>query len=389
VLRVRGLPRPVLLSLRNAFRRKGRLFLTMGTLIVAGTLFISVMGVRASLMAETDNILDVWFDYEIMLNLDGDYHSDGIERRAGSLPGVMRAEGRTGVQGQRIKPDGTEGATFPIDGLSPGTDFIHPTLLSGRWLQKGDRKALVLGSSLVEDMPDVRVGDEMTVKIRGQEYEWEVVGIAYMPFEPSAWADFDYVSSIAGVPGQASWMLVRIEDKGGESQSEMAAALEDRLKEGGVRVEQSTTVDTLSSSWKGQFEFLVSFLMAMAAMTALIGALGLAGMMSLNVMERTREIGIMRSIGAANTMIAGVVLTEGLFIGILSWALAIPISLPMNLLLNSMIGQMVFRQPLAFVFTPSGLAIWLAIIVVISIVASLLPAFRATRMSVRETLAYE
>jgi putative ABC transport system permease protein len=169
----------------------------------------------------------------------------------------------------------------------------------------------------------------------------------------------------------------------------MAKLLEERLKESGIKVSQSMTKNVLSSSWAGQFDFLIAFLLVMAAMTALIGSLGLAGMMSLNVMERTREIGVMRSIGASNLMIGGIVVTEGLLIGVISWALAIPLSVPMSLVFNAMLGQMMFDQPLDFIFSPIGIIGWLAIVVVISVVASLLPAYRATRMSVRETLAYE
>jgi len=184
-------------------------------------------------------------------------------------------------------------------------------------------------------------------------------------------------------------MYVRTEQKDGRSQSEMAKALEKRLKESGIKVNQSMTKDVLASSWAGQFDFLIAFPLTMAAMTALIGGLGLAGMMSLNVMERTREIGVMRSIGAADGMISGVVVTEGLLIGVISWALAVPFSIPMSLVFNAMLGETFFDQPLDFVFSPFGPIAWLAIVVIVSVISSLLPAYRATKMSVRETLAYE
>ncbi|MFC1966212.1 ABC transporter permease [Chloroflexota bacterium] len=389
LLQVRGLPRPVLLSLRNTFRRKGRLFLTLGTLVLAGSLFLMVMNVRGSLAAELDNILETWFNYEVALYLDGDYHSQGIERRAESMSGVTQAEGRTGIQVQRIKPDGTRGATFPLAGLPPDSDFIQPDILSGRWLQEKDRNTIVLGSGLAKDMSDVQVGDEIVLEIGNKEYEWEVVGTMFMPFERLGYTDFNYLSSVKGEPGLASSAYVRTEQKDDKSQSEMAEALEERLKEAGIKVNSSMTKDVIASSIAGQFDFLVAFLLAMAAMTAVIGGLGLAGMMSLNVMERTREIGVMRSIGASNVMISGIVVTEGLLIGIISWALAVPLSVPMSLLFDAMLGQAFFNQPLDFVFSPLGPIAWLAIVVIVSVVASLLPAYRATKMSVRETLAYE
>lgn len=389
LLQIRGLPRPVLLSFRNTFRRKARLFLTLGTLVIAGMLFITVLNVRGSLEADTDNILNTWFNYEVQLNLDGDYQSHGVERRIERLPGVTQAESRIGVQVQRIKPDDTKGATFPIIGLPPDSDFIQPTLLSGRWLVEKDRNDVVLSSTLSEDMPDVSVGDEIVLEINNKEYHWKIAGVVFMPFEKLGYADFDYVSSVRGEFGQASTVYVRTEKKDGQSQTLMAEELESSLKKSGINVSQSMTKETLASSWASQFDFLVAFLMIMAAMTALIGGLGLAGMMSLNVMERTREIGVMRSIGASNIAIGGIVITEGLVIGIISWALAIPLSIPMSIVLNDMLGDMIFGQPLPFVFLPMSLITWLVIVVAVSIIASLLPAYRATKMSVRETLAYE
>jgi putative ABC transport system permease protein len=348
-----------------------------------------VVNVRSSMMAWSDDILATWFNYEVELYLDGNYLSQGVERRAERVPGVLEAEGRTAMQVQRIKSDGTKGATFPIVGLPPDSDFVRPDLLSGRWLDGNERKAVVLSSNLAEDMPDIQAGDMIMLEIGKRKYEWVVIGVMLNPFDRFGYADFDYVSSVKGETGLASSVYVRTEQKGGQAQSEMAEVLEKRLKDVGIKVSQSMTKDTLASSWAGQFDFLIAFLLTMAAMTALIGGLGLAGMMSLNVMERTREIGVMRSIGASNSMISGVVVTEGLLIGAISWVLAVPLSIPMSLVLDTMLGQVFFNEPLDFIFSPLGLVGWLAIIVVVSIAASLLPAYRATKMSIRETLAYE
>ncbi len=394
LLRVRGLPRPVLLSLRNTFRRKGRLFLTLGTLTLAGTLFITIMNVRGSLMTEVDNLIDSTFNYQVVLGLDGSYPSQGVERRAEEVPGVVHAEGRTTLWVKRVKPDGTKGGSFEVTGLPPDSDFIQPTMLSGRWLEENDRNAIVFSSELARWMPDVHAGDEIVVEVNInnisiREYNWKVVGIMLMAWEGVGFADFNYLSRIRGNPGQAVMMSVSTEQKDGQSQFMMAEAVKQRLKDAGIKVSQSSTIAEFAGSIAGQFDFLVMFLMAMAAMSALISGLGLAGIMSLNVMERTREIGVMRSIGASNNMVGGIVLIEGLLIGILSWALAIPLSIPVTLLFNAMIGQMIIDQPLVFVFLPTGLIIWLVLIVVISVIASMLPAYRAIKMSVRETLAYE
>ncbi|MFC1871482.1 ABC transporter permease [Chloroflexota bacterium] len=389
LLRIRGLPRPVILSLRNTVRRKGRLLLTLGTLILAGTLFITVMNVRESLITELDNILNAVFKYEVQLALDDKYPIQGVERRVERISGVTGVEGWTGVQVQRIKADGTEGAPFTIIGLPPNTEFIEANIISGRWIKEGERGVVVLTSSLLDDMPDVRTGDIINTKINDRERELQVIGIAQWNFDKVGYADFDYISRIKGEPGMVSSVRVSTEKKDGLSQTEMAEILEDQLKSSGIGVSYTITKDTITQANVAQFDFLISFLLIMASMAALIGGLGLAGMMSLNVMERTREIGVIRSIGGSHGMIAGIVLTEGLLIGLFSWALALPFSIPMSLIFNIMLGDMIVDKPLIFVFSEIGLFGWLVIVIVVSVIASMLPAYRAMSISIRETLAYE
>ncbi len=66
---------------------------------------------------------------------------------------------------------------------------------------------------------------------------------------------------------------------------------------------------------------LIVFLLSMALLTAFVGSIGLTGTMGMNVLERTREIGVMRAIGAVDLAIVKSVVIEGVFIGMISWAL--------------------------------------------------------------------
>ncbi len=389
IMRVRSLPRPVLLSLRNTFRRKGRLALTLGTLTMAGMLFIGVINVRTSLMAELDNILNTLFNYEVQVYLNNQYPASGLEQRAEAVPGVLETASQAFLNAQRIKPDGTEGSGFNIAGVAPDTDFFRPKIISGRWLQANDRNAMVITSSLAKDMPDVQAGDSITLKIGERKYTWKVVGIMLMAFDKNAYASFDYVSSMNGASGKASSIFIRTIDKDSQSQEQVGKAVEKRLKDAGIGVGYSMTKEVIAASNANQFNFLVSFLLSMAAMVAIIGGLGLAGMMGLSVMERIREIGVMRSIGASNGSIGWIVITEGLLIGVISWLVALPLSIPFSLGFDALLGQAFLDQPLVFTFSPLGPAVWLTIVCIISVVASLLPARRAINMSIRETLSYE
>jgi putative ABC transport system permease protein len=134
---------------------------------------------------------------------------------------------------------------------------------------------------------------------------------------------------------------------------------------------------------------LVIFLLIMAVLTAFVGSIGLTGTMGMNVLERTREIGVMRAIGAVDFEIIKSVVVEGVMIGLITWVLAIGLSFPISQLLLNIIIQSIMGSSMDLTFTTQGVFIWLGVVVILSIVASLLPARNAARLTIREVLAYE
>jgi putative ABC transport system permease protein len=111
--------------------------------------------------------------------------------------------------------------------------------------------------------------------------------------------------------------------------------------------------------------------------------------MSITMIERAREIGMMRAIGAASGTVLLAVIGEGLSIGLLSWLLALPLSYPAAYLFGNAIADTLIHIPLEFSYSIESVFLWLLVVVVISALASMLPALRATRVSVRQSLAYE
>ena len=134
---------------------------------------------------------------------------------------------------------------------------------------------------------------------------------------------------------------------------------------------------------------LVSFLLIIAILTAIVGSIGLAGTMGMNVLERTREIGVMRAIGAVDLAIVKSVVFEGVFIGVISWMIGVVLSWPISFVLLRLIRTSLFSTPLDLKFSPRGFLIWLIVVLILAAVASILPARNAARLTIREVLAYE
>ena len=155
------------------------------------------------------------------------------------------------------------------------------------------------------------------------------------------------------------------------------------------RRSNTQTSSTERLQLESQFNTLVAILLAMAVLLAVVGAIGLAGTMSLNVLERTREVGVMRAIGATSGTVRQIVVVEGVLIGLLSWMIGSILALPLGRLLSDLVGYSIMEIPLAYTYSSSGLAIWFATVLVLSTLASLWPARSACHVSVREVLAYE
>ena len=157
----------------------------------------------------------------------------------------------------------------------------------------------------------------------------------------------------------------------------------------GFQVASAEAGQTFTATITELLGVLTIVLLILAMMTAAVGSIGLTGTLSMNVLERTREIGIMRAVGAYDRVVIQLVIIEGLIIGIFSYLLAVALSFPITALLSDIISQAMFNSPANFAFTANGFVIWLGAVLLLSALASIVPARSAARMTIREVLAYE
>jgi len=390
---VRGLSRPLLLSLRNTFRQKGRLALTLTTLTLGGAMFIAVFSVRASTFLTINDALEYW-RYDAEVGFSRAYRVERIEREALNVPGVIAVESWGFITARRLRPDGSESENIIMVAAPAQTDMIQPVLLEGRWLRPEDENALVINHDLLRDDPDIEVGDEIVLKIDGRETTWQVVGLVKgiltsIPPIPFVYANYPYCARVVREVGRAGSIQVVTEQHDADFQSEVVKALEERFKRAGLRINATFTTEERRKAYETAFSPIVILLFVMAVLLAVVGGLGLMGTMSLNVLERTREIGVMRAVGASDSAVRQVFMVEGIFIGVLSWLLGTGLALPLSKLLSDAVGLAFVKSPLSYTFSVGGVLTWLIVVVILSALASFLPARSASRLTVREVLAYE
>jgi ABC-type antimicrobial peptide transport system permease subunit len=121
-------------------------------------------------------------------------------------------------------------------------------------------------------------------------------------------------------------------------------------------------------------------------MIAAVGAIGLLSSLSMSVFERQKEIGVMRSVGGTSTTIAFQFLVEGVIVGIIAWALGVPISYALD---RNLITQFNFQHAAEAQYPPLTLVLGLVSTLIIAAFASLWPSLAAARKTVSDILRYQ
>ena len=385
------IPRPIRISLRNTFRRKTRLGLTLFTLVLGGAVFIAVYNLWASFDKVIEDIQG-YFLADINISFNRSYRFDEVAGIAQSVRGVESVEGWLEYPGTLISDEAEAGTQILFVAPPSDSTLIDPIITEGRWLTTGDENAIVIGNHLLQMFPDLKVGDQLIIETNGKKSPWKIVGfysITGNVSPPLLYVNYEYISRLINQPGQVYSLRVITSSRDGDFQKRVNDQLQAVYEAHGVQIGSSQLGAEFIESQKSQTDVLVYFMLVMASLIAVVGGLGLMGTMSINVLERTREIGVMRAIGASNGDIQSIVIIEGMVIGLLSWAVAILVAIPITSVLTTGVGLAILTAPMPAVYDMSGIIAWLIFTLVLATIASALPARRASRLTVRDTLAYE
>jgi putative ABC transport system permease protein len=383
-------PRPLLLSLRNTFNRKTRLAFTLVTLVLGGAIFISVLSVRDSIGVEIERTFGY---YQSDINVE--FAEPTIMARAmeaiAGIPGVTAVEGWNIMNANVMRPDDENSDLISLFAPPSNTKLVHPYLAEGRWLLPDDTNAIVVDNHFMKIRPDVKVGDEILLRINGKDHPFVVVGmfrLASNVASPFTFVNNDYLVEKIGGANKVTSLRVVTSRHDPAFQTTVYKALQARFDEEHLKVTMQTGNEAIATG-RRQIDILIYLLLVMAVLIALVGGLGLTGTMSMNVLERTREIGVLRSIGAESGVIFQMVVVEGLLIGLMSWVLAVPVAIPLTRLLDNGLGSALMTLPLTYMLSGDGILAWLVIVLILSTIASLVPARGAVRLTIRDVLAYE
>lgn len=384
------LPRSFLLSLRNTFRRKGRLLFTLLVMAIGGTGFIVAMNIYASMYNTVDKKMNS-FLYDIQVSFDHPESALEIQTIIPSIPGIKGVEAWGGIFTARVYDDSTMGEGFQIIAPPSTTKLLSsPPLYSGRWLAPKDTNSIVINQRLLSKESDMKEGDMITLFINNKEVKFKVIGISKeLIGAPAAYINLDYLTQLTGETGYARNAMIVTTDHSIAGQTSVAKQIEEAFPTKGLEISSLIRLADYRKSLEDHLVVIASFLVIMSFLVVMVGGLGLATTISINTMERTREIGIMRATGAPTYLITGIIVTEGVLIGCISWILSLIMAWPLSKFVSYQFGMIFFEAPLEFAASYLGYAIWFVLVIFFAALASFYPSWKASQMPVRNALSYE
>jgi len=383
-LAIPGVGRPLMLSLNNAFRRRGRLALTLATLAAGGAVFVAAHNLRASVVESVDAMFS-GFRQDFLLRLAQPRPAAQLEAIVRATGGIALAEAWTAASANAPR-GGVPGDNFTVLGLPVPSGLMSPRLAAGRRLAPGDERALVATRALAANDARFEPGAEVTLEINGAEAGWKVVGLIEGLGQPIAYAPREALGRARGDPG-AALVVAAVSPADRGNALGIVLRTREALEAEGLRVATSALAAEVRRALEDHLLLVVQFLGALGWVMLAVGGMGLASTLGLAVLERTREIGVMRAIGAPHRSIVGMLQAESLVIGLIAWAIALAASIPASLALGEAFGAVMFPIPMHLAPDLAGSLQWLAAVVGISVAACAGPSLRALRIPAARALA--
>jgi putative ABC transport system permease protein len=388
VRRIRPAVTRLPMAARDALRRPAQLALTLALLVTGGVLSSTAFNVKRAYESNIERMPRMWHhDLDIRLTEPAPV---AVAAQLASVPGVRIAEPWGSSTAAFARPNETDvvhtyqdqgHGAFPVWGVPVPSRLIDLPVIEGRWLVPGDRDAMV-----VSNMTGRHLGETLQLSLRGVPSSWRVVGVV-----DTVPAGGGYVTDAAfahATHSEGTARTIRVATTA-TSRGELRtinAAVERELVRRGATVDASTPFATMRDAMDAHVLILVRAAVGLSAIIALVGLLGLGAAISIGVTSRTREIAMMKAVGATNRRIFRLVLGEAALVAVASWLVSAALTLPVTAAIDGFLSRQGFLSA-RFVISPGATAGWLAAVVLGSLIAALPPARRAARLTVREALA--
>ena len=315
-----------------------------------------------------------------------------------SLPGVLHAS--SSVSRQASVSFSGKSSTLTVNGVDGQWRFVVTTdLQAGRFLLPGDSRVAVVGNDVANKVFDKPLKLNDLIYVQGQAFR--VVGVLKASgvigqqdralFIPDAQARSTFL-----LP-QGAFSIITVKASDASKSVELAELIESRLRvlhhvREGEEDFSVVSTQSLQETVNSVIGSANVFYFAIAGISLVVGAIGIANTMFMSVLERTRLIGVMKALGMTNANVSLLFLTESTLLGFFGGALGVLLGVGFSQALPGLISFEGMEQStlkLAPLVTLELVAFALLFSILIGAVSGILPARRAALLEPVEALRYE
>jgi putative ABC transport system permease protein len=346
-------------------------------------------GIRSSMLETTDDDSSALTDKDIYA--------------ISTAEGVLAVNGI--ISGQAEVEYLSESVTLSIEGIDPvaWNEMTTSELESGRFLSQGDGNSVIIGSSVAHDMFVQTLTLNTQIKIEGKTFK--IVGIleesgtdGFGGDDRSIFITQDSIRDIVEDIDSDEYSTIEVQITDTDLVDEIIENVENALYTSRMVTEETqdftvTTPTSMIETLTSTMETLSFFFIGIATISLLVGAIGIANTMFMSVMERTRLIGILKSLGSKNSEIMKLFITESGVIGLMGGLLGIflgfiLVGIISGAGLNLMGGRTGLGTSVAVV-TPELIIFALIFSTVIGVLSGLIPARKAASLQIVEAMRSE
>ncbi|MEM9302867.1 MAG: FtsX-like permease family protein [Pseudomonadota bacterium] len=383
-----SLPLTLRLGVRNAFRVPRRFVLSALTLAVGTVVFLFAMNLRASLL-NTAEVEDERWNHDLTVRLAERMTPAELAWIEG-FPWAEPVELWDAGAAELLETPVHGSARFGLVAVPADTRAFVPKLTAGTWPGAGDTVGVVASHRFTSHYPGLAVGDRFEAEVAGQQVTFELRGFLKLFGAAALYMDAEGFREITGADGVAGRMLYVTRKPEAElGLFEMQGLLESHFELAGIGVSGVMMSQMATRIIRNHLLVIEVMLGVVAFLMLLVSALGLATGISASVVERTRELGVLRAIGARPGAVYRIVGAEAVFVGLCAWLVAVLLATPVSRRLNDWFGTGVVEYPFDYATSLLGIILSLAVVVVLSLLAAAGPVRAINRQVVREAVAYE
>ena len=392
LMRMKRLPRTAQMGLRNAARKKGRSFTTIIQVAMAVGVFLGLVTFGYSLQIAVSG---AWGDrsWDIRVISQGGGSNQLYENHASIIENIDGVE--------LVEPYLTTFAQIndhliEIWGYNYDTKmWAHEKTTDpspSRWLtqedQENNARVLLIGEALAE-LEDLDIGDNVTLMTATGKFEFAIIGLqsSLMDEGQAVLAPLSTLQDILRINDTVSGFLIHTESSNHNEIDKVSTKIEETLLDRGFVVNNQIHY-VLEELEKAQYQGVMDLFFIVSLLVIFITMIGLMSTLTMNVIDRTKEIGMMRCIGSKSTNIWTMFCIEGLFLSLIGWVIGIPVGYLISYILTEMVADaMKLQIILHFPFQYIAYSFLIALIGTIVIIQA--PLLRATRLKPGDALRYQ